>query len=320
MRIRTVARLAVICFVVSASVNLFAQQLSPLELKIETNKTKYLVGEPIYLWLVIKNTSGKFQQFSSELSYVSDFELNVIKPEELPKRYIATMKPGLYPQVVYEMWPGDQKKVDYTILYDDGAQNGLLFDKPQRAKLSCKLAYNIADVYPHRFYFPNIDIEIVAPSGEDAEALKLLLQKNIIFDLHRGFATEQTKPVLQELLQKYPKSTYAALALYTLAGGEILPQNPTQNYEKAIELYKKVISDYPNFPPMDYVYYRIAGCYDKIAKEKDKSALSDDTNRWLIKIWNEFPQSSRIRKNDPLFKEYIFDKQVKANPLTWSMH
>jgi tetratricopeptide (TPR) repeat protein len=320
MRTRIAIMMIAVFLMMQACVNVFAQQRSPLELRVELNKTKYLLGEPILLSLIVKNPSDKLYQFSSELTPVSDFEINIIKPQELPKRYLATMKPGIYPQVVYEMHPGDRKKVDYTILYDEDSENGLLFAKPQQAKISCKLAYNIDDVHPFRYYFPNIDIEIAAPTGEDEAAFKLLAQKSVIFDLHRGLATDQTKPVLRELLEKYPHSTYAPFALYALAGGEILLQNATQSYEEAIKLYKRMITEYPSFPLMDYVYYRIAGCYDKMGKEQNNDAYKEEANKWLIKIWNEFPQSSRIRKNDPLFKEYIFDKQKEPNPLTWSMH
>jgi len=284
----------------------------PVAITVETNKTSYLLGEPAYLSLKIQNVTDKFLKFGAVMNPTTDVEIYVIQPNHLPKRYTSVFKPALYPQTIYELDPQEYKVSENTVLYQKDTASGLIFEHPGQYTIDCRITFQIGDKGAYKLYLPPLRISIVEPKESDKAAFQLINRESIIFDLHTGLAKEENKPVFQQIVEQYHRSSYAPYALFSLAGGEIYLQNPAQDYVKAQAMYERLVTDYKQFAQMDNVYYRIALCNDILGKERE--AL-----KWLVKIMNQYLDSSLIRRNDSLFKKYIYDKEEKLEPGTWML-
>jgi hypothetical protein len=284
----------------------------PVSITLKSNKNSYVLGEPVYLHMKIQNESDRPLKFGAVLNPTADLEIYLIQPNELPERYTSVFKPALYPQTVYELAPQEYKISEQTLLYNENAESGLLFDHPGKYTIDCRIAFQIDDRGAYKLYFPPINIEVNEPKESDKAAFQLINQKSIIFDLHTGLAKDENKAVFRKIVEQYPRSTYAPYALFALAGGEIFLQNPKQDYEKARSLYERLVADYEQFPQMDNVYYRVALCNDMLGNEHE--AL-----KWIVKIMTQYPDSSSIRHNDSLFQKYIYSKEEKLEPGTWML-
>ncbi len=284
----------------------------PVAITVQTNKTSYLLGEPAYLSLKIQNVTDKFLKFGAVMNPTADVEIYVIQPNHLPERYTSVFKPALYPQTIYELDPQEYKVSEHTVLYQKDTASGLIFEHPGQYTIDCRITFQIDGKGAYKLYLPPFRISIVEPREPDKAAFQLINSKSIVFDLHTGLAKEENKPVFHQIVEQYPRSTYAPYAMFSLAGGEIYLQNPAQDYAKAQSMYERLLTDYKQFAQMDNVYYRIALCNDVLGKERE--AL-----KWLVKIMNQYPDSSLIRRNDSLFKKYIYDKEEKLEPGTWML-
>lgn len=305
--LRQIVLLSIFCVVTAHAATRY-----PVSISVKTNKSSYLLAEPAYLSLKIENVTDRFLKFAAVMNPTADVEIYITQPNHLPKRYTSLFKPALYPQTVYELQPQEYKVSEHTLLYQQDTESGLLFEQPGQYAIDCRIAFQINGRGAYKLYLPPLKISVVEPEGPDKAALQLINSKSIIFDLHTGLAKEENKSIFRKIIEQYPRSAYAPYALFALAGGEIYLQNPTQDYEKARALYERLLTDYKQFPQIDSVYYRIALCNDMLGKEHE--AL-----KWLVKIMSQYPDSSLIRRNDSLFKKYVYDKEEKLEPGTWML-
>lgn len=271
-----------------------------VEISINTNKQKYICGEPIILEIKVKNITKDPIQFASVLSLTSDVKIEIIRPERFPWRYESVFKPVLYPRTIYKLKPQDVRTIRYIMLYDEKSPNGFLTAEPGKMTLKVEMRYTINDRIPRMVTFPPLNIDIVEEHGINGEAFKLLQNKEVAKELTTGSGSQSTESLYQEVVSKYPQSLFSPYCLYALSGYKLrqLRRNELTTGSVVLKLLDQILEKYPEFPLMDYVYYRYA-VYYYFQKEHDKA------RHWLATLYYKFPESPKIRRGDPLFKEYF---------------
>ena len=276
-----------------------------VEISIKTNKQKYICGEPIILEMRVKNITKDPLQFGAVLSPTSDVEIRIIRPEEFPWRYHGVFKVALYPRTVYKLAPQDVRTIRYVMLYDEKSPNGFLTATPGKMTLAVQMRYTINDRIPRIVTFPPLNIEIVKVHGINEEAFKLLQNKEVAKELTTGTGSKATESLYNRVVSQYPKSLFSPYCLYALSGYKLrqFRRNELTSGSVVLKLLDQIMQNYPDFPLMDYVYYRHAVFY-YFQKEHKKA------RHWLATLYYKFPESPKIRRGDPLFKEYFPEEEV----------
>lgn len=299
-----------------------AEQEQLLELKLSTNKTTYTCGEPIILNVRMQNVTDKPVQFAAVLSPTADIEIQLYRPEAFPRRYTGTFKPALYPRTIYWLDPKEVRTLRYLLLYDEKSPQGFLTAEPGPLRLVCRMMYTINDRIQRMEVFPPVDVNIIREEGVNAEVFKLLQKEQYARELNDGTASKDSVDLYQQVVNKYPTSVFAPYCLYAIAGHNFnqLRQDANTTDSVVLQPLNRLLQQYPEFPLMDSVYYRFAVLYN--FRQNDNEAL-----RWLVRLYNKFPDSPKLRPGDPLVRKYIykdqqldFDSPPKKPDVNWMMH
>jgi tetratricopeptide (TPR) repeat protein len=286
---------------------------SKIEASASLNKASYLIGEPIYLTLEFKNLSDKMIEFRTRLAFsYGDVKINILKPNQLPLDYKGIFEASIYPYYIFEVYPNQIERITLTILYSADSEDGLIFNKPGKAVISCSLNGLIAEDTVN-FSFPAFPVEIKVPNEKDIQALKSLFAKSFFQDLHMNRVSSANIAKFETFLKEYPYSTYTPHVLFNLACSYMSKTgNREPDFQQAIKLFKLYISLYPDTILTDDAVYKIAEGYHGLKDFKT-------AKRWFIKLYNEYLNSNRVNHYDPLMKEYLFIEKDKNNPYLWML-
>ncbi len=145
----------------------------------------------------------------------------------------------------------------------------------------------------------------------------------------------------EEFVAKYPDSPYTAHRMFRLAdlyleetdyqflvaqsdyrkledafdAGEIksLPEPPGKNYARAIRIYKRLISDFPEYKYLDAVYYLLGYCYWDDLSEQQDDALALETYHELVERLpdSRYAANGFFQLGEIYFEELEFDKSIE---------
>jgi len=90
--------------------------------------------------------------------------------------------------------------------------------------------------------------------------------------------------------------------LYNQGAVNVVPEAPRHNYQKSIDLMKKILKDYPTFEKKEDVLYLLAYCYQE-QKDDDNALLVYDR---LIK---EAPEGAKVPESYVRMGEIYFDRE-----------
>jgi tetratricopeptide (TPR) repeat protein len=271
--------------------SVFSEAVDKPQVRIWVEKDQFFVHEPILVHYEIKNTSD------------STLFLDVLREEH----FVITDKEGKR----YESHlKGTDMGVDH--LRPGETRRGLvnisgLYGVVRISEYSCYL-----DVAPPGQIYPpqyertksnTIKIKVIEPEGEEKKALDMFLEAERLKysrDKERG-GRDLKKAELgflkyQEVVDKYPNSVYAPLALSSAWGTYRYSQN-LEDTKKNIPVYKRLIESYPN---SHYVASAFCGLVETYENFKDKSGaiqsmkelikkhpntqISERAEYWLEKI------------------------------------
>jgi hypothetical protein len=283
-----------------------------VDISLSANKAKYVTGEPIFLSIKVTNISKEKLEFASVLSPTSDVEIQIYRPERFPWRYKGIFKIALFPRTVYKIKPGETRTIRYNLIYDEKSTDGFLSADAGEITFVVRMMYTINDKIRKIVAFPPVTINVEDESGDNAEAFSMLRDEEIAKTLTKGIADEGQLDVFKNVAEKLPDSLFAQYALYTISGykmDQFRKDEPTTS-PAVLEPLDTLVKKYPDFPLMDYVYYRYAVYYHLLEQP-------DEVRHWLAKLYYTFPESPKIRRGDPLFKEYYYkgeDEMVRPKP------
>jgi len=283
-----------------------------LEIFAALNKNSIVVGEPLFLNLLLENRSDHPIEFRSRLSPYGDVQMRFSIPERLPVDYKGTFQSSFYPHCLFKMPPRGKDRVSFAIYYFEETPGKLLFDKPMKARLEAEIKGYLGEKI-EEFRFPPMILEVKEPEEKDREALDFLRNENMVYDIHQGHATRELLPKFEKFLELYPDTTYTPFVLFTLADGyRLTGPDGEPDYHKAITLFKQYIREYPDTILTDDAVYRIGDCHDSLGDE-------ESATRWFVKLYNNYLTSNRVSNHDPMMQKYIYNKKKVQVPRAFWM-
>ncbi|OQB19911.1 MAG: hypothetical protein BWY12_02641 [candidate division BRC1 bacterium ADurb.Bin183] len=296
MKKRLILFLAGICLL--AVTSMAQQPQNILKASASLNKKTYVVGEPIFLNLSIKNPIYELIEFRTRLSFYGDMRISVLQPGRLPEDYTGTHEPSIPPSYVFKIPPLQTVNISFIIYYKKDTSNNLLFPAPIKAALSVRLA-GLAGRQPEEYNFEPMELEVVAPDEKDVPALQFLLDKKLIREIHTGRSLQENRTVFESFIKEFPETTYTPYAIYALSGSLMFGgRNEAADRKRLIELLSGFIKNFAGNPLEDDAVYRIADAYDRLG-------MPEQAKRWYVKLYNEYINSNRINFSDPLIVKYI---------------
>jgi tetratricopeptide (TPR) repeat protein len=246
----------------------------PFEIKIRGDKREYLTREPIIVHYEVKNISDSAICFAFD--NVKEF-FNI--KDQLGRGY-ANIDHGDYficPDTIHpnEVFSGSEG-IDFRYRIIQPGEYTCFVDF-----FGCKS--NI------------LKIMVKDPTGDEKKALNLYLEAH---ELHWCKDKDPKKwegafYKYLELAERYPKSVYAPMSLYTA----LFKAHVIKDKNKIISVCKKLIEDYPNFYYIDDTFYNLVGNYkvleDKagavdymkeLIKKHPNTKISERAEYWLEKI------------------------------------
>ena len=270
-----------------------------LELKL--SKNNYIIGEYLTAQAIIRNKGIKniiFDQGTLIGIEAKDINGKIIGFEHA------------YEGIGGYILKVDEKKKSYVFLL-----HRYLLNQEYLEKTSIYITAFVKNKYFQIETNP-VEFMILPPSSNiDKEAFKYLLcpPPDIIKKAEeRGLHAECPNKALrillyeggnEEVLDKYPQSTYAKYILYTNALSNLYPSNQAPKEKKylniAIANFERLIKDYPPFEFIDEAMYYLAVAYYHIDK-KDKA------NEFLNQVIMKYPDSDGAEMAKQFIKDPAF--------------
>jgi tetratricopeptide (TPR) repeat protein len=246
-----------------------------LQVKVWTDKDTFLVHEPILVYYKIKNVGDSTFTLYETFDGLKEF-FN-----------IRDDKNRGYPNTLHSDYFG------YSVLqpsesYMNSEEISSRYGVTDSGQYTCFL-----EVYGNKSNV--LKIKITEPKGDERKALHLYLEAQKLHwckdrDPRKW---EQAFYKYLELAEKYPKSVYAPLSLYTA----LFKAGVIENKDVVISVCKKLIEEYPEFYYIDDTFYNLVGNYkfleDKkgameymkeLIKRYPDTKISERAEYWLEKI------------------------------------
>jgi len=193
-----------------------------MEVEFLFEKTTYMVGEPIY-WEIRFHTEEVLSELVLIPTYEGDVYLEVLTPNATPFRYRGTALPGLQTSQAHTMVPGEYRYFHMRVYFHNtgfgGGASPLLFPEPTQALLRPAVRYALKG--SRQMYAPPAakPIEIVAPTGRNAECLTLLLDGDLVRYIHDMSVPPEHFVRMEGILNLYRDTVYAPHMAVALANG-----------------------------------------------------------------------------------------------------
>jgi len=254
----------------------FISSTSQIEMQIWSDKPDYLAHEPIVVNYKVKNTGDKVTRLNlTEIGFCLNVKDQDGKnyPPRLSLSYGFAFPDSLKPNEEYEGGInisgayGVVSEGEYTCFLqnpEDQQRNSL---NPSHAKSN------------------TIIIKVKEPTGDEKKALDILLEADKLKyarDAEGKKDLTKKEPAFQkylELVDKYPKSVYAALALVSVQGIYKFSNN-LEETKKIIPVCKRLIEEYPNSIFFMSAFTSLVGVYEIL---KDKTGAIEAMNELIEK-------------------------------------
>jgi len=203
-----------------------------LELKLLFDKDTYLIGEPIWIDILVINHGDSTLSLLIPEPLFCGISFTVVNNGKDTLRYIGDHAESLGSDN-YESEPGDTLYALYNLLdgYPLSNSPSPLIQKPLQGDVEINARYwGVSTSETKR-------ISIISPEGDEKAAYSLLAARGEGF-LHRA-------PVknLEAIVQNYPRSVYAALAADLLSGAYGITYNDSTRHKYYAML---ILEEYPN--------------------------------------------------------------------------
>jgi len=274
-----------------------------------TNKREYVVGEPVFLTLLLANWSQKSTfELQGYLHLANDFEVMVARSRELPKRFTAGLPTDAFaPGPTYVLRPREWNTLRRSLCYEPEHPSGFLFDQPGRYTIACK-ANAAVNYSPRVLTFPEIQIEIKEPVAGDLKALELIRRPDCAESLQELQIQGESAKIWQDLVARFPDSLWVPYAKLLLARQAL--EGEQSDYNEVAKQFEAILSDSVDFPLRNDLCYYCAMCQDRLGRPLE-------TLRWLYRIQREYPLSPNIHASDRLFRKYIYQPGWEQRYAPW---
>jgi hypothetical protein len=290
--------LPVFCFcqIAAAQTPRVAASYNPefLEAIFHFDKKEYLIGEPIYWEIEFK--AKRLTELRFQPSYEHGVHLDVILPGGQPIKYRGTDLSGMVPFDSHYILTGDSRYFHFRVFYDNNPvtphPSRLMFYEPTKAYLKPKIRYIIDQ--SNQIYDPGqvFEVSIVAPTGRNAECLRLLQGEDLIPLIHDMKVSPDKFELVENILHLYSDTVYAPHLAIALANGyywdamETHPPNE-QKMRRAIAAYTVLlqVEDIPYIQELSL--FMITAAYFHLKKQEPFVA-------WYQKYLDNYGERARF--------------------------
>lgn len=278
-------------------------------------KSKWALGEPVYLYLTIHNRSTNNGspiplKIRSRLSYKADLALYYEGRGKPRTRYIPE------PQKEDEIFPNYEISIptngywEYILVVCRNAEseNGFTFLSPGEYRLSGQIALQI---YNEQMMLPiePTTIRVTAPNERDKDILLQFPPQRTAEAFQQGDAIyEDVANFFRETVETHPDTVYyqaMQLCLARKAQYEI-------RYQDAVQRYESILQQPEQSVPPEPVYYDMASCYAGLGDV-------DQVYAYLRRIWKENPGNYLIDVKSKLFAKYFFSNEAANFSMSWEL-
>jgi hypothetical protein len=293
-------------------------EVAPVRIKLSLGPTEIRVGEAPVLTMELFNTGkgmgSSLPIFSAKLQLPegNDIEVYVQPQGEAETRLQGGMEAGVYSGTAIEVPPGRTIDHEVKLLYDTSMPNGFLFSKPGEYGIRATLRFTMSNSPEPRRLTVAGKITVRPAEGEAAEAFKRINDAESAKALQLGsIPNEQLAKKFGEVAEQYPRTTYGkacarALTIHTAykKGADI---------REALPVLKKYESTYRTDSDTDLIVYTIIASYHVLGQ-------IDLARDWMYYMNDQFPNSSLLRKQDPLYKFYYSDPSEQVYTFPWFLY
>jgi hypothetical protein len=234
-----------------------------LEFKLLCDKASYLVGESIWIDVLVINREKDTVKAYFPSPYFDHFNIVVIQGESDTVPYMGVEFEWINVSSLptCKIAPGDTLYYAYDLLCGYSAPEAALdFRLKGRVRVSA--------VYWEIFRSNELDINIAEPQGSEAEALRLLSKGT------EGPLDDGTADYLRQLVNKHPSSVYMSRALKSLIAHERYKANGAA---AVAEYSLRILSAFPNSGlAVEGIPYYLGTCTKADSTAKFESLMAAD--------------------------------------------
>jgi len=217
-----------------------------IKLELSSDKSRYLLGERIYIVLRVKNAGEKVVTVERSKYFSSPFSLSVTYPSGMVYQY----SPRLSVHKAGNDYFSIQEDSEYSTAYLlDDAYKGSVTTEPGRYRLVASVEIN-AEGEKFVVTSNRLDIDVARPEGKDALAFQALKRIEISHELMWSTSTEMLEPY-EDIIRKYD-STYSRHVRYCLSSiyynktvFSIKPDEAAKDMKKALSYANTLLPDTP---------------------------------------------------------------------------
>ncbi len=276
------------------------------------------VGQPIWIRFRAKKAKQSDSRTALEITWDvgKDIEAIIQYPGHPPVRLQSPFPLNLTPVSTLALLPGEERTIETWLLYVPEATSGMIFEGSGNCAMSLRMRYAV-EHDPVIAELPYVPIEVLPAGPDETPALKFLIgqmdrdldrERALVRDLQAGLATEETAPLMEALRKQAPRSSLAALALFSLARREF----QQMNYSKAIAMANQFADEYPSHPLVDDIL---------LSEVLALQNLKDDeaTREAALRLFLGCPNGDRRPSSGPLYVHWIEPVLRPAHPALWML-
>jgi hypothetical protein len=273
------------------------------------NKNEYVLGEPVFFYLILANWSEKNTfEVQGYLHPANDLEIKATRLGEMPKRFTGgAIKDVLFPGLTLTLQPRELSPLRWPLVYHPDNPSGFFFDQPGFYTISCQARLNINRT-PRVLTLPEFQCQVREPSAEQKAIVDRILRPDCAVGLQRSQVDVESAKIWQDVATRFPNSLWAPYARVLLARRPL--EAGKSDYSVLLEQYEAILRNYPDFPLLDELCYLCAGCEDRLGRPLE-------TLRWLYRIQREFPISPYLQPGNRLFRKYLYQTGWEDRYAPW---
>lgn len=322
---RPLRRLATLLLVLATAMLLQGQPVTVstanvrgVDVTFSLSSTQLHVGDPLILTITLaNNTLSPVTDISASFQFPegNGVQIQVQPPGDLPFHYMGGLEPGIYPATPFHLFTGHPISMDMLLLYDQKQPSGFLFSRPGSYELSGSFQFYMQKMPElQKVEMAPVVITVTEPTGPQKDSIALADSPGLVRALQIGVApTTGSRQSLGRLSESFPQQPLGALAsralgLYDVYGETTASATQARGAEILTGYLKAGVAVYD----ADYIALSIARGYHLAGNE-------DLAREWIYYLLRNYPDSIRVRPEDPLITYYFYNPAKFASEVPWYM-
>lgn len=264
-----------------------------------------VVGEPLYLRLLIKSlTPGLQQEFRSRLVFGTDLHVYVQPPPgQRPYEYLATERGSVVPSAVMRLEKVKLYRLDFRMAFDKQTVSGAAFEVPGVYTIQVTHACEVPGAEERDMVLGVFTITVKPAEGDDAKALDFLNDHKLYECIHTGTArhTSSQRPInetqaksFQRIVEQAPAAALRPYALLILADY----WREKRDFAKALGYLDMLKNEYPGMLVADEAHFSTL----RIQQERNDRAGALAA---FTAIWTDPIRTQLVYQESPSWETYV---------------